>query len=151
MGYYSDVLIAVAAACKDDLQAIVAKAKIENPSGYEKAKPLLEKANVTTVEAGVFLWLKLTSVKWYDEFPEPQFFRTLLSAADSMGWPSLFISIGEDYDDTAYEMCEPFADDIPDERVAINDDLISAMHDTFSIVRQIECDANDKGTEPWQP
>jgi len=151
MGYYSDVLIAVAAACKDDLQAIVAKAKVEDPIGYEKTKLILAEAKLTQLATGAFLWVHLTSVKWYEEYPGPKFFQTLLRAADSMDWPSLFVRIGEEHDDIEYEMCEPFADDLTDERFALNEDLVSAMYTMFSVARQIEREVNDKVTVPWRP
>lgn len=151
MGYYSDVLIAVAAACKDDLQAIVARARMENPSGYEKTKPLLDQAKITTVEAGAVLWLKLTGVKWYDGFPIVLFINGLFSVADDMGWPSLFIHIGEEHDDTEYDMNEPFADELSDAAVVRNEALIDIMRAMFGISRQITTDDSEGETEPWRP
>jgi hypothetical protein len=120
MGYYSEVLLAVAFETKEQLEEVWAVYCL-NPKVQEHdlAKHWKKKLD----GAYPVLWYHLDSGKWYDSYEDVQAFEALFTLAETFGEEREFgyawinFRIGEEDDDTerkANDNCDPIRDDLYD-------------------------------------
>ena len=122
MGYRSDVAIGMAFDNREALVAFLSSVKL---SGVIQPGELAH-YTVTDVTHGVLLHTYFDNVKWYDSYPDVQCHVALLGAASDYGAGTAFIRIGEEMDDTEYEIHGSDSDSALD------------LYDMFGVTRKID-------------
>lgn len=130
MGYRSDVAVGIQFPTRDDLIGFCTFMRMN--SNKHVMELLEEFSEVIGRDDDHVIMYTVDSVKWYDSYPEVQAMEFVLKMAQERDYATVFMRVGENYDDIEVEWHEPDAG------------KHSCLYDLFDISRNILFPSNVK-------